>query len=91
MVPRGEPVGRDDLHDRRLHGRPDLRRSLGQVADSVLPFVGLMAVGMWVFRFSIWLSIPLCVLAAGFMARTFIILFYVSTWVYVFRFFHVRA
>ncbi len=55
------------------YARPDLKLSLWQVADSVLPFLGLFVLAMWAFRFSFWLSLPLCVLAAGFMVRTFII------------------
>ena len=55
------------------YAQPDLKRSLGQVADSVLPFVALLLLAMWAFRFSFWISLPLCILAAGFMMRTFII------------------
>lgn len=55
------------------YAQPDLKRSLWQVADSVLPFVTLLLLAMWVFRFSFWISLPLCILAAGFMVRTFII------------------
>ncbi|HEY6071818.1 MAG TPA: fatty acid desaturase, partial [Anaerolineales bacterium] len=55
------------------YAQPDLKRSLWQVADSVLPFLALFLLAMWTFRFSFWLSLPLSILAAGFMVRTFII------------------
>jgi omega-6 fatty acid desaturase (delta-12 desaturase) len=55
------------------YAKPDLKRSLGQVADSVLPFAALLLLAMWTFRISFWLSLPICILAAGFMMRTFII------------------
>ena len=55
------------------YARPDLRRSLWQVADSVLPFLALFAMALWSFHISFWWTLPLCILAAGFMVRTFII------------------
>lgn len=55
------------------YAQPDLKRSLWQAADSVLPFIALLLLAMWLFRFSFWLSLPVCILAAGFMVRTFII------------------
>jgi omega-6 fatty acid desaturase (delta-12 desaturase) len=55
------------------YARPDLARSLRQVADSVLPFTALFVLAVWSFHISFWLALPLCVLAAGFMMRTFII------------------
>ncbi|HEY5901015.1 MAG TPA: fatty acid desaturase [Anaerolineales bacterium] len=55
------------------YASPDLARSLWQVADSVLPFVLFFGAALWAFRLSFWLALPLCVLAAGFMIRTFII------------------
>lgn len=55
------------------YAQPDLKRSLWQVADSVLPYAALLLLAMWVFRYSIWISLLLCIPAAGFMVRTFII------------------
>ena len=37
------------------------------------PFLALFLVALWAFRASFWLSLPLCILAVGFMVRTFII------------------
>src|SRR5512139_2617058 len=55
------------------YAKPDLRRSLGQVADSVLPFIAFFLLALWGFRISFWLALLFCIIAAGFMVRTFII------------------
>ena len=55
------------------YARPDLARSLRQVADSVLPFALLFCAALWSYHISFWLALLLSVLAAGFMVRTFII------------------
>jgi len=55
------------------HQRPHLRRSLLQIADSVLPYIALWFVMVWSLQISYWLTLPLTVIAAGFLVRTFII------------------
>lgn len=69
------------MNNERVHWQPIIARyavpvtarSLWQIADSVLPFVALFCLALWSFRISFWLALPLCILAAGFMIRTFII------------------
>lgn len=55
------------------YSQADLKRSLWQVANSVLPFIGLFWLALFAFKASFWVSLPFCILAAGFMVRTFII------------------
>lgn len=55
------------------YAHPDLRQSLWQVLDSVVPFLVFFYLALWAFHVSFWLILPLCIAAAGFMIRTFII------------------
>src|SRR5205814_9234890 len=52
---------------------PILARSLGQLATSVGGFLVTCAVMYLCLRISLWMSLPLSVLAAGFLVRVFII------------------
>ena len=55
--------------------QPDLRRSLWQIANTLIPYTLLWALMILTIRFSLsaWLLLPLVILAAGFMIRSFII------------------
>jgi omega-6 fatty acid desaturase (delta-12 desaturase) len=53
--------------------RPDLKRSLWQLADSVVPYVALWYLAYRLLAVSFWLALPVEILAAGFMVRVFII------------------
>lgn len=53
---------------------PDTRAALWQVATSFLPFLGFQALTVFALKISIWLALPLGVVAAGFLMRVFIIL-----------------
>lgn len=53
--------------------KPDLRRSLGQIANSVLPYLALFAAMYWSLGVSYWLTLALAIPAAGFLVRVFII------------------
>jgi acyl-lipid omega-6 desaturase (Delta-12 desaturase) len=53
--------------------RPDLGRSLWQLANSLLPYLFLWGVMIWSLQFSYWLTLALALPAAGFMVRIFII------------------
>jgi omega-6 fatty acid desaturase (delta-12 desaturase) len=55
------------------YARPDLRRSLWQAANSLVPFFALFYLSLRSLEISFWLTLPLCILTAGFMVRTFII------------------
>jgi omega-6 fatty acid desaturase (delta-12 desaturase) len=52
---------------------PDTWKSLWQVANSVVPCVGLFALMLFSVRVSPWLTVLLAFPTAGFMVRTFII------------------
>ena len=55
------------------YSQPDLKRSLGQLASSLLPFLALWVLMYWSLRVSYWLTLALAVPTAGFMVRIFII------------------
>ena len=52
---------------------PDLRRSLWQVVNSMVPFLGLWYLAYRFLDVSYWLTLATGVLAAGFLVRIFII------------------
>jgi omega-6 fatty acid desaturase (delta-12 desaturase) len=52
---------------------PDLWRSLWQVADSVIPYLGLWYLAYRLLDVSYWLTLAVSIPAAGFMVRVFII------------------
>lgn len=51
----------------------DLKRSLWQIADSVVPYLALWYLAYRLLAVSFWLALPVTLLAAGFMVRVFII------------------
>jgi omega-6 fatty acid desaturase (delta-12 desaturase) len=53
--------------------RPDLRRSVWQLANSVVPYLILWFVAYRLHEISFWLALPVQFLAAGFLVRVFII------------------
>ena len=53
--------------------KPDLRRSLWQMANTLIPYTLIWGLMMWTIGRSFWLTLPLIILAAGFMVRAFII------------------
>lgn len=53
--------------------QPDLRRSLWQLATTLIPYILLWTLMILTIRVSFWLTLPLIILAAGFMIRAFII------------------
>ena len=55
------------------YAKPDLARSLWQVANTLIPYFVLWVLMIWSFEISYWLTLGLSVLAAGFLMRTFII------------------
>ena len=52
---------------------PDVRRSLWQLANSVLPYFALWVLMVYSLQVSYWLTLLLAIPAAGFLVRTFII------------------
>jgi omega-6 fatty acid desaturase (delta-12 desaturase) len=55
------------------YSQPDVWKSLWQIINTLPPFFVLFYLSMRSVDISIWLTIPLSVLAAGFMVRVFII------------------
>ncbi len=53
--------------------RPDVRRSLWQLTNSLIPYIGLWILMVWGLSVSIWIPLALAPLAGGFMIRLFII------------------
>jgi omega-6 fatty acid desaturase (delta-12 desaturase) len=53
--------------------KPCLRRSLGQLANSVLPYIALLVAMHFALQVAWWLALLLAVPAAGFLVRIFII------------------
>lgn len=53
--------------------KPSVRASLWQITNTVIPFIGLWCLMYFTHRISWWLTVPLAVIAGGFMVRTFII------------------
>ena len=53
--------------------RPDLKKSLWQITNTVLPYFALWALMVIAVQYSWWLVFPLAILASGFMIRAFII------------------
>lgn len=52
---------------------PSLGRSSWQIANTLVPYAALWALMYWSLGVSYWLTVPLVILSAGFMVRTFII------------------
>ena len=55
------------------YARPDLWRSIWQVINTLIPYFALFYLSMRSLEVSFWLTLPLSILTAGFMVRTFII------------------
>ncbi len=55
------------------HQKPDPKRSIWQLINTLVPYVGLWVLTYYALGFSIWLALPLIVLMAGFQIRLFII------------------
>jgi omega-6 fatty acid desaturase (delta-12 desaturase) len=55
------------------YARSDTRRAVGQLANTLIPFLALFYLALRSVQVSFWLTLPLTILTAGFMMRTFII------------------
>jgi len=55
------------------YAQPDLRRSIWQIVNTLIPYFALFYLSMRSLEISFWLTLPLSILTAGFMVRTFII------------------
>ena len=57
----------------RRYARPNRRRAIWHTVNSVIPYLALFYVALKSVEISFWLTLPLSILAAGFLVRTFII------------------
>jgi omega-6 fatty acid desaturase (delta-12 desaturase) len=55
------------------YAQSNLRQSVWQATNTLIPYFGLFYLAMRSMEVSIWLTLPLSILTAGFMVRTFII------------------
>jgi omega-6 fatty acid desaturase (delta-12 desaturase) len=55
------------------HNRPSVGRSIWQLINTLGPYAALWALMVWLSPISIWLTLPLIVVAAGLLVRIFII------------------
>lgn len=53
--------------------QPALGRSIWQIVNTFVPYVGIWCLMYWTMQVSFWLTLPLIILAAGFLVRVFII------------------
>jgi acyl-lipid omega-6 desaturase (Delta-12 desaturase) len=53
---------------------PDVRRSVVQLSNTLIPFVAMLIVMYFTLEVSYWLTLALAIPAAGFLVRTFIIM-----------------
>lgn len=56
-----------------VYAKPDLRQALWQTANTLIPYLALFYLALRSVEISLWLTVPLCILAAGFQVRSFII------------------
>jgi len=55
------------------YAKPDMRRSLWQLANTLIPYFVLWGLMIWSIQYSYWITLGLSIFAAGFLMRTFII------------------
>jgi len=70
------PMNTDNIQWRPVvakYARPDLWRSIWQLLNTLVPYFVLFYLSMRSLEISFWLTLPLSILTAGFMVRTFII------------------
>jgi acyl-lipid omega-6 desaturase (Delta-12 desaturase) len=53
--------------------KPSVRRSVGQVVSTLVPYAALWFLMVQTITISYWLTLPLAILAAGFLIRNFIL------------------
>ncbi|HEY5982323.1 MAG TPA: fatty acid desaturase [Anaerolineales bacterium] len=55
------------------YARPDLRKAIWQAANTLIPYFVLFYLALRSVEISLWITVPLCILASGFLVRAFII------------------
>src|SRR5579862_511176 len=69
-VPAAEQISKDNV---TRFQTPSLRKARWQIVNSFVPYALLWVAMVYAVAISYWLMLPLAVLAAGFLARIFII------------------
>ncbi len=72
-APANFPTARDWRQALTTYHAPSHRRSVLEIVVTLVPFVLLWIAMWWTMQWSYWLSIPICVLASGFLVRLFMI------------------
>ena len=52
------------------YAKPDMKRSLWQVANTLIPYFVLWGLMVWSIQYSYWITLGLSVFAAGFLIFT---------------------
>jgi len=55
------------------YNKPQMSKSLWQLVNSIVPYILLWVLMVFTLKISFWLTLPLIILAAGFLIRIFII------------------
>lgn len=55
------------------YNNPDLKKSIWQIVNSLVPYIALWALMIYFYDISYWVTLALAIPAAGFMVRIFII------------------
>ncbi len=53
--------------------RPSRGRSIWQLCNTLIPYLGMWVLAWWTLQYSFWLTLPFIVLTSGFTIRSFII------------------
>ncbi len=72
----GSPVSAPDSSWKETvarHQTPRRRSSVWQLVNSIVPYLALWGLMVWTLDVSYWITLPLAVVAAGFLVRIFII------------------
>jgi len=67
------PAARQWINTLKAYRVPSLSRSSFELAVTIIPFVALWALAIWVSSFSFWFALPVCIVGGGFLVRLFLI------------------
>jgi len=73
MTNKTPPVSPDWKQAVAEHRKPALRKSVWQLANSLIPYLALWGLMIWTLNTSYWITLALAVVASGFLVRIFII------------------
>jgi omega-6 fatty acid desaturase (delta-12 desaturase) len=73
MLPYPKAKQMDWIKSIAKYNTPDLKKSIWQIVNSIVPYFALWAAMIFSIKYSYWLTLALAIPAAGFMVRLFII------------------